>query len=247
MPRTKGGDLQDDVAKQLFTYFLGVGHLVQKELFKHTPLWSRYKVFLPEVIDANSGRISKQVVFSGQLSSWLTDQIVEWPFASVEFAAYGFRRMLSAMLARKPSQKRQPNRYASLDATVDKLHLSDSEFDLVLPETCTLVRTRSASSFLTDWSDSDDSDAVPEAVTSVPEMKSSTLDSVTAMPAASELCRRAAREEESCNVIAISDCDSEQELALHEAKLFDKLPPLGLQTSAPPEMPTVCDVFFRHH
>ena len=37
----------------------------------------------------------------------------------------------------------------------------------------------------------------------------------------------------------ISNCDSEQELAFLEAKLFDIPPPLELQTSAPHEMGTV--------
>lgn len=66
----------------------------------------------------------------------------------------------------------------------------------------------------------------------MPEMKPSTLDAVTAMPAASELCTCAAHEEESCNVIAISDCDSEQESALLEAKLFDRPPPHELLDNA---------------
>ena len=115
-----------------------------------------------------------------------------------------FRNKLSAVAnlqagsqTRKSSercQKRPPNRYASLGAIVDTLHLSDSEYDPVLPET--LDRTRSTSSFLTDGSDSDDIDAVLEPVTAVPEMKPSTLDAVTAMPGASELWTCAAHEEE---------------------------------------------------
>ena len=157
MPRTKGGDLQDDVAKQLFTYFLAVGHLVQKELFKPTLLWSQVQGF-PH--GARRGQFGAQ--FRNKLSSLANLQAGSQTGKSSGLSQKWSTQLMGcagcSQRCWRGSALRRDRRTvtASLGAIVDKLHLSDSEFDPVLPETCTLVRTRSASSFLTDWSNSDD-------------------------------------------------------------------------------------------
>ena len=67
MPRTEVSDLEDGVAQKLFTDFLGLGPLLEHILIKPTPLWSQvwpHRVFLTELIDANSGHIPKQNTLS---------------------------------------------------------------------------------------------------------------------------------------------------------------------------------------